>query len=246
MRQQANLYTALFNVNAARGRPVAGAFVWALYMLPDGDFGSSVCEQVTHQILEKLNKTFVTPLDREDIHALTINMDDIIDAIELVADRLLLYRIERPTDLMISMVRLLERCCEQIDQAIPLLRSAKNMRSVLPHAVEINRLENEADKLSRAALSSLFDQPRDVLEVIKWKEVYDTLEEAIALQKGGRHGPGRDHAGLGHAGIEGGQGHQPAQPERQDFPDGELSHHVGCDLSFDGPVREARDDEPLQ
>lgn len=136
-------------------------------------------DQVTHQILEKLNKTFVTPLDREDIHALTINMDDIIDAIELVGDRLLLYRIERPTDLMISLVRLLERCCEQIDQAVPLLRSAKRLKDILPHAIEINRLENEADKLTRTALSSLFDQPRDVLDVIKWKEVYDTLEEAI-------------------------------------------------------------------
>jgi hypothetical protein len=136
-------------------------------------------DQVTHQILEKLNKTFVTPLDREDIHALTINLDDIMDAIELVGDRLLLYRIERPTDLMISLVRLLERCCEQIDQAIPLLRHAKRLKDILPHAVEINRLENEADRLTRAALSSLFDQPRDVLDVIKWKEVYDTLESAI-------------------------------------------------------------------
>ena len=138
-------------------------------------------DQFTHQILEKLNKTFVTPMDREDIHALTIDLDNIIDSIELVADRLLLYRIERPTDLMISMVRLLERCCEQIDQAIPLLRDPRRLRDVLPHAVEINRLENEADKLNRAALSSLFDQPHDVLDVIKWKEVYDTLEEAIDM-----------------------------------------------------------------
>lgn len=136
-------------------------------------------DQLTHQILGKLNKTFVTPLDREDIHALTIHMDDIVDAIELVADRLLLYRIEKPTDLMISLVRLLERCCEQIDQAVPLLRSAKRLKDILPHSVEINRLENEADKLTRVALASLFDQPREVLDVIKWKEVYDTLEEAI-------------------------------------------------------------------
>lgn len=138
-------------------------------------------DHVTHQILEKLNKTFVTPLDREDIHALTIDLDDIIDSIELVADRLLLYRIERPTDLMISMVRLLERCCEQIDQAIPLLRNPRRMKEILAHSIEINRLENEADKLNRTALSSLFDHPRDVLEVIKWKEVYDTLESAIDM-----------------------------------------------------------------
>lgn len=136
-------------------------------------------DHVTHQILEKLNKTFVTPLDREDIHALTIDLDTIIDSIELVADRLLLYQIDRPTDLMISMVRLLERCCEQIDQAIPLLRTARRQKDILPHAIEINRLENEADKLNRLALSGLFEKPHDVLYVIKWKEVYDTLEAAI-------------------------------------------------------------------
>lgn len=138
-------------------------------------------DHVTHQILEKLNRTFVTPLDREDIHKLTIDLDNIIDSIELVADRLLLYQIDKPTPLMISMVRLLERCCEQIDQAIPLLRHNKRLKEILPHSIEINRLENEADKLNRAALSSLFDQPNDVLYVIKWKEVYDTLEEAIDM-----------------------------------------------------------------
>ena len=138
-------------------------------------------DHVTHQILEKLNKTFVTPLDREDIHKLTIDLDNIIDSIELVADRLLLYQIEKPTPVMISMVRVLERCCEQIDQAIPLLRYSKNRKQILPHSIEINRLENEADKLNRAALTELFDHPNDVLYVIKWKEVYDTLEEAIDM-----------------------------------------------------------------
>ena len=138
-------------------------------------------DHVTHQILEKLNKTFVTPLDREDIHKLTIDLDNIIDSIELVADRLLLYQIEKPTPVMISMVRVLERCCEQIDQAIPLLRYSKNLKQILPHSIEINRLENEADKLNRAALTELFENPSDVLYVIKWKEVYDTLEEAIDM-----------------------------------------------------------------
>ncbi|MEB3283742.1 MAG: DUF47 family protein [Candidatus Sericytochromatia bacterium] len=140
-----------------------------------------VGDKVTHQILEKLNKTFVTPLDREDIHALTIDLDNIIDSTELVADRLLLYHIDSPTDLLITKVRLLERCCEQIDQAVPLLRSPRRHRDILPHVVEINRLENEADKLNRVALSALFDSPRDVLHVIKWKEVYDTIESAIDM-----------------------------------------------------------------
>jgi hypothetical protein len=140
-----------------------------------------VGDHYTHQILEKLNKTFVTPMDREDIHKLTIDLDNIVDSIELVADRMLLYQIDKPTDLMISMVRLLERCCEQLDQAMPLLRHSKRLKEILPHTVEVNRLENEADKLNRTALSTLFDQPRDVLYVIKWKEVYDTLESAIDM-----------------------------------------------------------------
>jgi predicted phosphate transport protein (TIGR00153 family) len=136
-------------------------------------------DRVTHDILEKLDKTFVTPLDREDIHALAIELDNIVDAIELVADRLLLYRIERPTELLISLVRLLERCCEQIAQAVPLLRHPKRLKDIVPHTIEINRLENEADKLHRIALSSLFDESTDALTVVKWKEVYDTLEWAI-------------------------------------------------------------------
>ncbi|MFN3431201.1 MAG: DUF47 domain-containing protein [Candidatus Sericytochromatia bacterium] len=140
-----------------------------------------VGDHYTHQILEKLNKTFVTPMDREDIHALTIELDNIVDLIELVADRMLLYQIEKPTDFMISMVRLLERCCEQIDQAMPLLRHNKRMKEILAHTVEVNRLENEADKLNRTALSTLFDSPQDPLYVIKWKEVYDTLESAIDM-----------------------------------------------------------------
>jgi predicted phosphate transport protein (TIGR00153 family) len=140
-----------------------------------------VGDHYTHQILEKLNKTFVTPMDREDIHALTIELDNIVDLIELIADRMLLYQIEKPTDFMISMVRLLERCCEQIDQAMPLLRHNKRMKEILSHTVEVNRLENEADKLNRTALSTLFDNPQDPLYVIKWKEVYDTLESAIDM-----------------------------------------------------------------
>ena len=143
-----------------------------------------VGDHYTHQILDKLNKTFVTPMDREDIHALTIELDNIVDSIELVADRMLLYQIDKPTDFMISMVRLLERCCEQLDQAMPLLRHSKRMNEVLPHTVEVNRLENEADKLNRVALDTLFTQPHDPLYVIKWKDIYDTLEDAIDMTEG--------------------------------------------------------------
>jgi predicted phosphate transport protein (TIGR00153 family) len=138
-------------------------------------------DRIIHQIMDKLNKTFVTPIDREDIHALATEIDDIVDAIEVAADRMILYRIKEPTPITISLVRVLVRCCEEVATAIPLLRSPKQMKAILSHGIEINRLENEADSLSRAALEALFADPKDALEVLKWKEVYSTLEEAIDM-----------------------------------------------------------------
>lgn len=136
---------------------------------------------VTHEIMRRLNLTFVTPLDREDIHALASRLDDISDSIELAADRMLLYKIEKPTSLTLSMVRVLVRCCEEINAAMPLLRDRKRFGEILEHGIEINRLENEGNALSRAALTTLFEHPENVLDLIRWKEVYETLEKAINL-----------------------------------------------------------------
>lgn len=140
-------------------------------------------DAITHQLMDKLNRTFVTPIDREDIHALAFDLDDIVDSIELAADRFLLYKIEKPSAMTLSLVRILVRCCEEINTAMPLLRNPKRMKEILDHCIEINRLENEGDQLSRAALEKLFDkpvtEPHEVLDIIKWREVYDVLEEAI-------------------------------------------------------------------
>ncbi|HEY9857303.1 MAG TPA: DUF47 family protein [Stenomitos sp.] len=140
-------------------------------------------DRITHQIMDKLNRTFITPIDREDIHSLAFALDDIVDSIELVADRFLLYKIEKPTSMTLSLVRILVRCCEEIHAAMGLLRHPKRMKEILDHTIEINRLENEGDQLSRAALEKLFDDPGEtphaILEIIKWKELYDVLEEAI-------------------------------------------------------------------
>ena len=140
-------------------------------------------DRITHQIMDKHNRTFVTPIDREDIHSLAFALDDIVDSIELVADRFILYKIPRPTGHAISLVRILVRSCEEIQVAMGLLRDRKRMKEILDHTIEINRLENEGDQLSRAALETLFDGPcettREMLDLIKWKEVYSVLEEAI-------------------------------------------------------------------
>ncbi|MBM3274892.1 MAG: DUF47 domain-containing protein [Candidatus Sericytochromatia bacterium] len=135
-------------------------------------------DRIAHEIFERLNKTFVTPIDREDIHALTIDIDDIVDGIEEVADHLLIYRIKEPTAMVIGMVRILVRCCEEIAAAVPLLHG-KRAAEIAERVVEINRLENEGDQLYRAALEKLFEAPENLLDVIRWKEVYEVVEKAI-------------------------------------------------------------------
>ncbi len=135
-------------------------------------------DQIAHQVFDRLNRTFVTPIDREDLHRLAMDLDDIVDGIEEVADHLLIYRIKEPTAMVIGMVRILVRCCEEIAAAVPMLRG-RMANEISQRVVEINRLENEGDQLYRAALEKLFDSPPDPLDVIRWKEVYDVVEKAI-------------------------------------------------------------------
>ena len=129
-----------------------------------------VCEQegdrITHDIIQRLNSTFVTPIDREDIYALASGMDDIVDFIEEVADFLALYRIEAPMEQSQQLARILHEASRQIAQAVPRLRTFDDIRHF---TVEINRLENEGDRVVRQALASLFERghrpdARDPLE----------------------------------------------------------------------------------
>ncbi|MBM3266770.1 MAG: DUF47 family protein [Candidatus Sericytochromatia bacterium] len=136
-------------------------------------------DRLTHELLDKLDRTFVTPFEREDIYSLTRGMDDIVDAIFLVADRLVVYKIQGPTREAVALVRILVRCCEELDSAMALLRSRTRFRDVQRHCIEIDRLENMGDRVVRQALWDLFGDPGDVLEVLKWKEFYDVLEGAI-------------------------------------------------------------------
>ncbi|HUA04066.1 MAG TPA: DUF47 family protein [Solirubrobacteraceae bacterium] len=133
-------------------------------------------DRITHDIIDRLNHTFVTPIDREDILALASALDDIVDYIEEVADYLGLYQIEAPMDQAISLARVLNRACHQIGEAIPLLRG---FRDLSQHTVEVNRLENEGDRITREAVASLFDAPIDPMVVIRWKDLFERLEEAI-------------------------------------------------------------------
>jgi hypothetical protein len=134
-------------------------------------------DRITHDIIDRLNHTFVTPIDREDILALASAMDDIVDYTEEVADYLGLYRIEAPMDQAISLARVLSQACKEIGKAIPLLRGFKP--EISEHTVEINRLENEGDRITREAVASLFDARIDPMVVIRWKDIFERLEAAI-------------------------------------------------------------------
>jgi predicted phosphate transport protein (TIGR00153 family) len=129
---------------------------------------------VTHEIVRKLNTTFITPLDREDIHDLATRLDDVLDYIEAAAERLIVYRIKEPTSACRAMADVIVHTTEAMDRAIRCLRTMDP--AFHEHAVEVNRLENTADNLLRDSLAELFDTQGDPIEVIKWKEIYETME----------------------------------------------------------------------
>jgi uncharacterized protein len=133
-------------------------------------------DRITHDIINRLNHTFVTPIDREDILALTSALDDIVDYTEEVADYLGLYKIEAPMDQAIRLAHVLMSACRQIADAIPRLRGFSDISH---YTVEINRLENEGDRITRAAIASLFDGGIDPMVVIRWKDLFERLEDAI-------------------------------------------------------------------
>ena len=139
-----------------------------------------ICEQegdrITHDIIQRLNQTFVTPIDREDIYALSSALDDIVDFTEEVADYLGLYKIEAPMQQAQALAEVLHLASRQISQALPRLRGFKDLSH---YTVEINRLENDGDRIVREAIASLFDNGIDPMVVIRWKDIFERLENAI-------------------------------------------------------------------
>jgi predicted phosphate transport protein (TIGR00153 family) len=133
-------------------------------------------DRITHDIIDRLNHTFVTPIDREDILALASALDDVVDFTEEVADYLGLYKIEAPMDQAIKLASVLKAAAHQVAEAIPRLRG---FRDISLQTVEVNRLENEGDRITREAVASLFDGGIDPMVVIRWKDVFERLEAAI-------------------------------------------------------------------
>jgi uncharacterized protein len=132
---------------------------------------------LTHEIMKKLNKTFITPIDREDLHALASSLDDVLDLIWGAVDRLLVFKIKESTKESISMSKDLLATVEVIHKAIHKLKD-KNYSHVQEYCIEINRLENRVDRDFRDALGRLFDEVQDPVLIIKWKEIYEHLENA--------------------------------------------------------------------
>jgi predicted phosphate transport protein (TIGR00153 family) len=133
------------------------------------------CDFLTHEIIQRLNRTFVTPIDREDIHALARSLDDVMDAIDASASLVRLYRLDSVRFGARELAKIVTACTFEVHLALAGLEKSKG---VTTHSIEINRLENEADRQHQHAVSRLFDEERDPIVVMKWKETLDFLEDA--------------------------------------------------------------------
>jgi uncharacterized protein len=133
------------------------------------------CDVLTHQIIQRLNRTFITPIDREDIHELARSLDDVMDAIDASAAVLRLYKIDKVRYGARELARIVSTSADEVRLA---LEAFEGRKGVAERSVEINRLENEADRVHEHALGRLFDEEHDPILIIKWKEILDFLEDA--------------------------------------------------------------------
>jgi hypothetical protein len=136
------------------------------------------CDAVTHRCIEALHKTFITPIERDSIYQLITVMDDIIDIVEATSERIVLYELQQMRPEVASMGDVLARSMMEVEKAVGALRSMKHSAAILRACVSINELENEADALLRSALARLFREEKDPLTIIKWKEIFEYLEDA--------------------------------------------------------------------
>jgi uncharacterized protein len=133
-------------------------------------------DEITHEVMQRLNTTFITPFDREDIHRLASNLDDVLDHLEAAAEYLQLHRIERPLPQMISLTKTLEKAAETTAQAMPAFRKMAGLES---YWVEINRLENEGDRFYRRTIAEVFSGDYKAMDVLRFKDIIEEIERAI-------------------------------------------------------------------
>jgi hypothetical protein len=134
---------------------------------------------ITHRTYEKMHKSFLTPLDREDIYDLVNKMDSILDMIEASAARMNLYKVKKPTKVIIDQAKILNKAISKVKLIVYAMRDMKNSQMIIDACVEINTLENEGDIVLRTAMVDLFEHEKDAIELIKWKEIFERIEEAL-------------------------------------------------------------------
>jgi predicted phosphate transport protein (TIGR00153 family) len=137
------------------------------------------CDDVVRRIITVLDSTFITPLDREDIHTLATRLDDILDNMEETAHRFVTFRIDKPTPAAEAMAKIIHESCKRVTEALGLCRNMKDVAGIQSRLLEIHRLENEADRIYRESDGALFADPPDILLLIKWRELYGWLEETV-------------------------------------------------------------------
>jgi predicted phosphate transport protein (TIGR00153 family) len=136
-------------------------------------------DRLTHDTVKRLHETWITPLDRYDIHSLITKLDDVLDLVEAVSERVVLFEIRETRGPAVELVRVLLKSCEDMQRAMTLLPNVSGKsKDLLDICVEINRLENEADNIYRRAIAELFKPGNDPIEVMKWRDVFDNLESA--------------------------------------------------------------------
>jgi len=135
-------------------------------------------DRITHRIMEQVHRTFITPFDREDIALLAHSLDDVTDFIHAAADAMFIYKVDRPTQTARELSDIIVLAASEVGKSLPYLRHRGRLKSVLEQCVELNRLENEADKIFRSAMGELFDNTSDIAEIIKWREIYEHMESA--------------------------------------------------------------------
>jgi uncharacterized protein Yka (UPF0111/DUF47 family) len=138
-----------------------------------------LCDEVVARIIKALDRSFITPFDREDIHTLATKLDDVLDNMEETAHRIEVFRFEKATPQAVALARIIQECCLHLEHAIRDLRHLKRPKGIQEHLKEITRLENEADTIYRDADGALFANPPDILLLIKLREVYGWLEETV-------------------------------------------------------------------
>lgn len=180
-------YLGLLDEMSSEVRRSAARFLVMVQQFDDLDERASdlkrreeVCDRLVATIIESLDRAFITPIDREDVHALTTRLDDVIDTMEEAAHRFLSFRSDPPTAPAIALARIVDECCGHIEPAIRLCRDRRRAGEIQEHVREINRLEKEADRIYREADAELFASATDdILSLIKWRELYAWLEDTV-------------------------------------------------------------------